>query len=84
MMMGTPEEKIKDINEIPADLPDILNDLDFDFFPDSMDEDIKNDENQKRLRKRIETVNIHFINPPRSGKKLLVLDIDYTIFDWYE
>ena len=35
----------------------------------------------KKLRKRIETVEIQFINPPRTGKKLLVLDIDYTIYD---
>lgn len=33
------------------------------------------------MRRRIESVNVKIMNPPREGKKLLVLDIDYTIFD---
>ena len=36
---------------------------------------------QERLRKRIENAKIKIINPPRPGKKVVVLDIDYTIFD---
>ncbi len=36
---------------------------------------------QEKLRRRIASVEIKVINPPRPGKKCLVLDIDYTIFD---
>jgi ubiquitin-like domain-containing CTD phosphatase 1 len=35
----------------------------------------------QKLEKAIKSTTINFINPPRHGKKLLVLDIDYTIFD---
>eukprot|EP01027_Heterolobosea_sp_BB2_P016360 GEZU01023305.1.p1 GENE.GEZU01023305.1~~GEZU01023305.1.p1 ORF type:complete len:268 (-),score=93.56 GEZU01023305.1:247-1050(-) len=80
MMIGTPEEKIAKDPKDMGDLPEVLNDLDYDYFPDS--EEVKNnEENKRKLKKRIETVTINFINEPRKGKKLLVLDIDYTIFD---
>ena len=36
---------------------------------------------QERLRKRIENAKIKILNPARQGKKVVVLDIDYTIFD---
>lgn len=36
---------------------------------------------QEKLHRRIERVKVEILNPPRKGKKLLVLDIDYTIFD---
>lgn len=34
-----------------------------------------------KIEKRIRTYTITQLNPPREGKKLLVLDIDYTLFD---
>ena len=36
---------------------------------------------QEKLRRRIASVDIKVIHPPRPGKKCLVLDIDYTLFD---
>ena len=36
---------------------------------------------QEKLRRRIASVNVKVLNPPRPGKKCLVLDIDYTLFD---
>ena len=36
---------------------------------------------QEKLQRRIDTAQIKVLNPPRRGKKCLVLDIDYTIFD---
>ena len=36
---------------------------------------------QEKLQKRIASAEIKALNPPRPGKKCLVLDIDYTIFD---
>jgi hypothetical protein len=39
-------------------------------------------ENVEKLRRRIEKYEgVPPLNPPRDGKKLLVLDIDYTLFD---
>ena len=36
-----------------------------------------------KIRKRVEKAHeyIDVVNPPRPGKKLLMLDIDYTFFD---
>ena len=36
---------------------------------------------QEKLQRRIATAQIKVLQPPRPGKKCLVLDIDYTIFD---
>jgi len=35
----------------------------------------------KKLQNRVTTYKINILNPIRENKKLLVLDIDYTIFD---
>lgn len=34
-----------------------------------------------KIQKRIKDYDIKILNPSREGKKLLVLDIDYTLFD---
>ena len=36
---------------------------------------------QEKLRRRIASIDVKVLNPPRPGKKCLVLDIDYTLFD---
>ena len=36
---------------------------------------------QDIISKRLQKVEIPILNPPRQGKKCLVLDIDYTFFD---
>ncbi|GAB4819028.1 hypothetical protein N2152v2_006074 [Parachlorella kessleri] len=36
---------------------------------------------QEKLQRRIASVQVKVLNPPRPGKKCLVLDIDYTLFD---
>ena len=40
-----------------------------------------NDASQEKLQRRIAMAQIKVLQPPRAGKKCLVLDIDYTIFD---
>eukprot|EP00983_Pelagomonas_calceolata_P049084 1141336-Pelagomonas_calceolata.AAC.3 len=35
----------------------------------------------EKLARRIKSVDVKILNPPRPGKKCLVLDIDYTLFD---
>ena len=36
---------------------------------------------QGKLKKRVASVDVKTLNAPREGKKCLVLDIDYTLFD---
>jgi len=80
LMMGTPDESLfKD----QTDLPDIVNDLDYDYEMGEKESIlIMNDAKvKKRLNEVIAKVPINIINPLREGKKLLVLDLDYTLFD---
>lgn len=75
-MMGTVED---DIIVDPVESPEIIDDFEL-----GQDEavDIKDKEvNKQKLRRRIEQFKIEVRNPCRQGKKLLVLDIDYTLFD---
>ena len=39
------------------------------------------EEHLNKIRKRIDKLEVAEINPPRPNSKLLVLDIDYTLFD---
>lgn len=78
MVMGSLEEDIAEVNTTPADLPEVVNDLD-------IEEEEVAIENQEvylaKIEKRIKDYNIKMLNDPRPGKNLLVLDIDYTLFD---
>lgn len=38
------------------------------------------DENLAKINKRVSDYKVEVRHPPRAGKKLLVLDVDYTIF----
>ncbi|CAN1288323.1 Ubiquitin-like domain-containing CTD phosphatase, partial [Linum perenne] len=62
-----------------VDDPEIVDD-----FQLGQDEaiDIKDKEvNKQKLKRRVDQYKIKLRNPCREGKKLLVLDIDYTLFD---
>ncbi|KAJ7946593.1 Ubiquitin-like domain-containing CTD phosphatase [Quillaja saponaria] len=75
-MIGTTED---DIIIDQVDMPEIVDD-----FEIGQEEavDIKDKEvNKQKLRRRISQFKIELQNPCRAGKKLLVLDIDYTLFD---
>lgn len=78
MMMGSLEEEIAEVSTAPQGLPDVVNDLDIE------EEEVKI-ENQEvylaKIEKRIKDYEVKILNEPRPGKKLLVLDIDYTLFD---
>ncbi|KAI9091471.1 HAD-like domain-containing protein [Phlyctochytrium arcticum] len=82
MMLGTVEHKI---HQEPAvgELPEVVNDLDYDFLDYiPTDDRSKNDErNKRKLKEYIDKTNITVFNPLRPGKKMLVLDLDYTLFD---
>lgn len=75
-MIGTVED---DIIVDQEDSPEIIDDFEL-----GQDEavDIKDKEvNKQKLRRRIDQYKIELRNPCRRDKKLLVLDIDYTLFD---
>ncbi|KAG0245409.1 hypothetical protein BGW41_000036 [Actinomortierella wolfii] len=77
LMMGTPEANVLKQPEV---MPDVYNDLEEDYVPD--DETFANHAlNQKNLKKVIEKCEINLMHPLRPGKKLLVLDLDYTLID---
>ncbi|RZC73538.1 hypothetical protein C5167_049012 [Papaver somniferum] len=62
-----------------VDAPEIVDD--FELGQDEV-VDIKDKEvNKQKLQRRINQFKIELLNPCREGKKLLVLDIDYTLFD---
>ncbi|KAJ3062652.1 Ubiquitin-like domain-containing CTD phosphatase 1, partial [Quaeritorhiza haematococci] len=74
MLMGTVEEEIiKDPSQIDG-LPEVMNDFDFDYVPDT-DEYMNNAKNKKKLAETIKKTNIVLINELRPGKKMLVLDL---------
>ncbi|KAJ9158943.1 hypothetical protein P3X46_024484 [Hevea brasiliensis] len=75
-MIGTVED---DIIVDQVDSSEVVDDFEL-----GQDEavDIKDKEvNKQKLRRRIDQYKIALQNPCREGKKLLVLDIDYTLFD---
>ena len=78
MLMGSREEDIAEVSQAPENLPDVINDLDIE------EEEVEIEKAEvylSKIQKRIEQYNITELNPLREGKKLLVLDIDYTLFD---
>ncbi|KAF7363862.1 hypothetical protein MSAN_01044200 [Mycena sanguinolenta] len=82
-LIGTPEgDEIKDPSQLEI-LPDVVNDLDRDFSEDlAASKEIKSDNrNIRKVKEATAALKIDIIHPLRPGKKLLVLDIDYTILD---
>ncbi|GMY05116.1 ubiquitin-like domain-containing CTD phosphatase [Fagus crenata] len=77
-MIGTVED---DLIMEQVDAPEVVDDFEL-GNEEVVDVQIKDkDVNKKKLRKRIDQYKIDLKNPCREGKKLLVLDIDYTLFD---
>ena len=61
-------------------LPDVINDLDVDFTEDMAasnryQHDLRN---IRKVQEATKNLQINIIHPLREGKKLLVLDIDYS------
>mmetsp|Transcript_47453 Transcript_47453/g.152013 ORF Transcript_47453/g.152013 Transcript_47453/m.152013 type:complete len:313 (-) Transcript_47453:150-1088(-) len=80
IMMGTPEEVIAAQAVQAAVAPEVVDDFDIG------DEDapinvVEDPDNHRKIQKRVDNVKVSILNPPREGKKCLVLDIDYTLFD---
>ncbi|PSS02887.1 Ubiquitin-like domain-containing CTD phosphatase [Actinidia chinensis var. chinensis] len=75
-MIGTIED---DILVDQVDSPEVVDD--FELGQDEVVDIKDNAANKQKLRRRINQYKIELRNPCREGKKLLVLDIDYTLFD---
>ncbi|XP_063237171.1 ubiquitin-like domain-containing CTD phosphatase 1 [Bacillus rossius redtenbacheri] len=78
MMMGSLEEDIADASSPPDDIPEVINDLDIEEEEIAIE---SKDVYLAKIDRRIRDYKINMLNEPREGKKLLVLDIDYTLFD---
>lgn len=78
MMMGTREEELDKVKEVPKDLPEVVNDFDIEEEEIAIE---NREEYLAKIERRIKEYKINVLNEPREGKKLLVLDIDYTLFD---
>jgi len=81
MMIGNPDTDMHvDLMEGAGD--DVVNDLDWDYNEMDGDHDPRfQPQYIKKMQKYSDRLRINLINPPRPGKKLLVLDLDYTLFD---
>ena len=78
MMMGSLEETIIETQTKPENLPEVINDLDIEEDEVAVqDREI----NLDKIAKRVRDYEVKVLNPSRENMKLLVLDIDYTLFD---
>lgn len=81
ILMGTPEAQIFVDPGEKDDLPEVFDDFDLDVshVSEAWRQAIENSDN---LAKFTEKTELHFMNPPRDGKSLLVLDLDHTLLDF--
>lgn len=83
MMIGSKEEEIF-VDLDPSEIPPVINDFDIE------DDDLESvaihnrEEYLAKIDRRVREYKVTVFNEPRPGKKLLVLDIDYTLFGKFE
>eukprot|EP00172_Hildenbrandia_rubra_P003815 Plantae.Rhodophyta-Hildenbrandia_rubra.ctg661.p1 GENE.Plantae.Rhodophyta-Hildenbrandia_rubra.ctg661~~Plantae.Rhodophyta-Hildenbrandia_rubra.ctg661.p1 ORF type:complete len:417 (-),score=69.96 Plantae.Rhodophyta-Hildenbrandia_rubra.ctg661:2652-3902(-) len=83
MVIGSREKDVaKWQGQMNAD-ESVVDDFDFDLeYVIPYQHDVHQPEaTRRKLMRRVATTEIRIINPPRDGKRLLVLDLDYTLFD---
>lgn len=78
MMMGSSEQAIADVKEVKED-PNVINDFE-EATAQALAIELR-EEYLSKVEKRVQSYEVKVLNEPRPGKKLLVLDIDYTLFD---
>uniref|UniRef100_A0A8C7QK85 Ubiquitin-like domain-containing CTD phosphatase 1 n=1 Tax=Oncorhynchus mykiss TaxID=8022 RepID=A0A8C7QK85_ONCMY len=78
MMMGSREESLEDVLAPPPENDDVVNDFDIE---EEVIEVQNREENLAKIARRVKDYKVEGMNPPREGKSLLVLDVDYTLFD---
>jgi len=79
MMMGSSEQAIKDVSQTRGDDPTVINDFEEEAAQKLAIE--YREEYLEKVEKRVQSYEVKVRHEPREGKKLLVLDIDYTLFD---
>lgn len=62
------------------ELPDVFNDFDLDFsaYPEASKAYLNDRRNRRKIQEMTQKLNPTVMHPLRVGKKLLVLDIDYS------
>ena len=77
-LVGTPVGQ--ELKERPEDMPDVMNDLDIDVseYPELMKAFANDQRNTRKIKEAVRDLDIHIMNEPREGKRLLVLDLDYS------
>uniref|UniRef100_A0A0A1XHX7 Ubiquitin-like domain-containing CTD phosphatase 1 n=1 Tax=Zeugodacus cucurbitae TaxID=28588 RepID=A0A0A1XHX7_ZEUCU len=78
MMVGSTEAAIESAMQLPDDIAEVIDDFDVAEEEDLVE---KSPVYLAKVQRRVREYKITEINPPREGKRLLVLDIDYTLFD---
>lgn len=83
MMMGSQEKEIKNVEQASKrGLPPLEDDFDLEEEDFNCDSRIPKDPTyMAKISRRVKHYKIKMLNQPRPNKKLLVLDIDYTLFD---
>uniref|UniRef100_A0A1A9X2J6 Ubiquitin-like domain-containing CTD phosphatase 1 n=1 Tax=Glossina brevipalpis TaxID=37001 RepID=A0A1A9X2J6_9MUSC len=79
MMVGSTEADIEDVCHKPEDMVEVIDDFE---DPEDKEESLEHSAIYlAKIQKRIKEYKVTEMNPPRPDKHLLVLDIDYTLFD---
>ena len=88
ILMGTPESELfidpdgyGGVDNDGGGGDNVVNDFDLDFNMSSS-EWKEHFVNRKNLLKFTTSTEVHIMNPPRKGKKLMVLDLDHTLLDF--
>lgn len=70
----------QELQSKPEDMPDVMNDFDIDVsqYPDLMLSFANDQRNIRKVKEATEALELHIMHPPREGKPLLVLDLDYS------
>ena len=80
MMVGCKEAVV--LSDLPeSELPAVINDLDWDYQQEEYKNVQISPEYRAQVEDRLSRIKIHNITQPRKGKKLLVLDLDFTLLD---
>mmetsp|Transcript_16476 Transcript_16476/g.28581 ORF Transcript_16476/g.28581 Transcript_16476/m.28581 type:complete len:345 (-) Transcript_16476:677-1711(-) len=82
-MMGSCSDTIDAMERAEAALfgEDIVDDFNWDSVPGS-ETHAQAVEAHQSLKRAVETTKVNIMNPPREGKRLLVLDLDHTLLDF--
>jgi ubiquitin-like domain-containing CTD phosphatase 1 len=81
ILMGTPEENIFIDPADHDNLPDVVDDFELEFNAGS-EKWIEHVAKGEKLKQFTESTIVHVMNAPRTGKPLMVLDLDHTLLDF--